>query len=276
MHTSIRLPILLAAAVAAGGVTARLANAAPRSNAPASSTRSRAFGPCGYFPPQRESWPFRGLSRYRGGSYLPVSYGFFPTGFGYPIYSPFGGYGYGPFNPFAAGYGYGYPVLNSGYLNGGYYSPYTAPASITRQVVVVRPPAPDPFAEDSDAPRARRWSSDDSRFYLEPPSAPRPEAVKPKSAIETITSQLQVEQAEPGTFLVRWTGDASEVAWLDLQAVDGARQVLATRSLQEAPFKGLLSLPSSTAAVVLSVEYRSGRSISVKLPVAEFRALATP
>jgi hypothetical protein len=78
----------------------------------------------------------------------------------------------------------------------------------------------------------------------------------------------------PENYTIEWTGDPAEVAWLDVQVIDTARQVLSTRSLQEAPFSGALNLPAEAAAVILSVEYRSGKSISVKLPVGELRTLA--
>src|SRR5690349_16120358 len=101
MYTSIRLPILLSAAVAAGGVIAQPAVAAPRGRALASVTQSRGLGPRGYFP-QRENWSFRGLPRHRGHRYFrSYGYGFFPTAFAYPFFSPFGGYGYSAFNPYA-------------------------------------------------------------------------------------------------------------------------------------------------------------------------------
>ena len=52
------------------------------------------------------------------------------------------------------------------------------------------------------------------------------------------------------------------------------RQALGAKSVREAPFRGLLRVPEKTAAVVVSIEMKNGSSASVKLPVAEFKALA--
>lgn len=216
-----------------------------------------------------------GRGRWRGGfnswfyrsspPYLGFGYGLYPGAWG----APYWGYGV-PFYPFVSsvdvfsgvGLPYGYlryaPVRPQPY-------PLPPPHVIDASQVIINPP---PAAV---APPALPDSPAGDRFYLDL----RPET-RPESLVDSARRQLRVEPAEPGVFLVRWTGPAEGLALVEFQAVGAAGEVLGSRVVKEAPFRGLLRVPEKSTAVLVTLEQRDGSSASIKLPVADFRALSAP
>lgn len=204
---------------------------------------------------------------------------FSSVSFGYPFYSWYPTYGY----PFGYPFGYGsyyYPVasptLISPYLLGSYfgywgypnyaYAQQSVPAVVDASQVIVNAPAAAPGRLQEVPPPGA------DRYYLDRRPAQEPPA-RPLSLLDLARTQIRVELAEAGMYFVRWTGPAEELRMVEFQAVDETGQVLASRLLREAPFRGLLRVPEKTAAVLVTVEQKSGASASVKLPLAEFKAL---
>ena len=218
--------------------------------------RGRTFG--GHFGRGHNHFNFRlgfGSHRHRGHTVL---WGYPGFSFGYPFYgySPF----YQPFytSPFSF-WNVGLPYGYLGYPR--YVEPHRpAPAVIDASRVIVNQPQLVPCPE--------RPADERERFYLD-----RAPALRPVSLVDLAREQIRVELAEPGMYFVRWTGPTEGLMLVEFQSVDGAGQVLASRLIKEAPFRGLLRVPEKTAAVLISVEQKSGAGASVKLPLAEFKAL---
>jgi hypothetical protein len=213
-----------------------------------------------------------------GGFYSPgYVYGGFPfsyVGFGFPYYT--GGLGFPyyagvgvPFNGWFGGYGL-YPNVRD------YYPAEPAVVQLPPRVIYLDRENDDRYyLSRRDDERFRR---DGGRYYLDGRSRPaedRPDQA-PVSPLDAARAQLRVEAAEPGLYLVRWTGRPENVTAVDLQSVDERGQVLGSRLLTEAPFRGLLRVPEKTATVVVSVEQKGGASATLKLPLAEFKAMDRP
>lgn len=212
------------------------------------------------------------------------------SGWGYPGYTwGFPGYAWGGWSYPA----YGYPVVGYPWVNTAWASPYFgspwlgglagygvlgptlatrqwgygyAPAVVDASQVIVNQPPPAGYLREVPA-------HPDHRFYLDQrPTAPTPTPA-PASLVDLARAQIRVEEAEKGAYLVRWTGPPEDLALVEFQAVDATGQVLGSRLLREAPYRGLLRTPEKTAAVLITVEQKSGASATVKLPLAEFQAL---
>jgi hypothetical protein len=203
--------------------------------------------------------------------------GFGHRGFGHGGFRH-GGFGYGGFGGFylaaplylAGGYIptiYSYPYYAPTTFGGGYLSPYAGFNGPTVQrerfVYIERaaPPAPAPQDRYEAEPLPR-----DRDFYLE-------RRDPPAGILEVVRRELRVDAAEPGSYLVRWARPEAQIAKMELQSLDAAGHVLHGRFFEKAPFRGLLDVPKAPTVVTVTLSYRSGASASVKLPVAEFRAI---
>jgi hypothetical protein len=235
----------------------------------------RGGGPCGWSPPtpfiDQSNLLRSGVSRRHGPvhriywptycfGYSPGFYGYYPGFFGFP-YAPT--YGFGSFGCAGPNSGpiVGLPHGYSGYLRAPFaYGSADLPAGIASLLpgTATQESAQVPFA-----------TAGGEGFYLERKLEP-----SPTSLVDAVRSQLRAETAEPGTYLVRWNGSRDGVSLVEFQSIDALGQVLGAKSVREAPSRGLLRVPEKTAAVVVSVEMKNGSSASVKLPLAEFKALA--
>jgi hypothetical protein len=121
-------------------------------------------------------------------------------------------------------------------------------------------------------------------YYPEPPTrdreapekeTPERRAVEePASLPDMLRRQLRVESAEPGVYLVRWTGSVEGLRTLEVRSVNAKDETVASRLLQDAPHRGLLRVPDDAAAAVVTLQAKDGTAINLRLPLAEFKALA--
>lgn len=173
-------------------------------------------------------------------------------------------YAYRPFSIYCP-----YPVVTYGLPYGYPYVPYLGLGTFYvsgRPRILRYRPGILPYV--SPEPRARR---EGDRYYLE--RARREEAL-PADALGLIRRLLRVEPAEGGVYLVRWTGAEEKLESLEIQALDGNGQVLRTRTLERAPFRGLFEPPEGTAAVAVTIRQKDGVTLAARLPIEEFRKLA--
>jgi hypothetical protein len=208
-----------------------------------------------------------------------------------------GGYFGGPFSRscYLPRYSYGYPgysylsypayqpfpdlYLGSPFYFGSYGSPYYDAVSYgySRPAVVELPPRVIylPSARDEERRELRRDEAGGQgrTFYLEPRKRDGREGDR-GSVLALARRRLRVTPSGRGRYELEWMESAERVASVEFQAVDDRGDMLHYHLLREAPFRGLLLVPHDTAAVVLFVEYQDGRTISVKLPVREVKALA--
>jgi hypothetical protein len=149
--------------------------------------------------------------------------------------------------------------------------------------VVELPPRVVYVSPDTEGRQPRRREGVEDSYYLdwrrdvhpEPERPPeRAREPQPEGLLLLARRQFRVESAEPGVYLVRWTGPAAEASLVEFQSLDKEGQVLHSRLLARAPFRCLLRVPVETASVVVTAEYREGLRTDLKLSVAEFKSLA--
>jgi hypothetical protein len=202
-----------------------------------------------------------------GGNWCPIwpSFGF--TSF---IGFPYGGFYLGGW-PYLAGYPF-YDGFGLGYVFGdfrGIYNPQLLLASGTVPVTG-RTPAPGATAEE------RGFYLEQQRRDRDVPGREPPTmgaAAEPASLPDLLRRQLRVELAEAGVYLVRWVGPVGGLRTLEVRSVNEKDETLASRLLQDAPYRGLLRVPEGAAAVIVTLQAMDGASINLRLPVAEFKAL---
>jgi len=213
------------------------------------------------------------------GSFRGFQYGGAYGGYGGACL-PFGGYyggigspwGYGGFSPFLQygtagmpyGWSYGSPIQ--------VHPPPVVVLDLPPRVTYAAPPPETPrrpAAREPAGPEGRAGE----RYYLQPPAPRSPEPRSPRSLLDELKERLGVHQAEEGVYLLRWRGAPDETTLVEFRSVDEKGQTLDTRRITAAPFRGLLRVPENAAAVHVTVEARSGASVSAKLPAAELRAL---
>jgi hypothetical protein len=182
--------------------------------------------------------------------------------------------------------GYSLPPvwIPQGYFSDQLIAPFPVPPLITRTLppfftIPLRkasaaaplpaPASPPPAPPSASVPSRERSASPGSGgFYLEN------QAGRPAEGIGTLVrQQLRVEKSDGDQYLVRWAGAAEDTRSAEFQSVDAAGQVLHSRVLKEAPFRGPLHVPAETAAIVVIVEGRAGAGATFRLPVAEFKTL---
>ena len=260
---------LFAPDVAGAAVTARVGAG---SSVGLTASRGRSFGARGHGFGSRARF---GLSI--GGGDFRLRAGFFNGGFhrgfhrkgfhgkGFHHVGHFGSFGLGfPVYGLGGLYGY-YPPGVPPFMTLGYGYPYAYPP-VSQRVFYIEPPASGVLLERGSGYGTREG---DERYYLERPERPRLMA-----AVEAAERQLRVENVEPGVYVLRWMGATAQVTSVEFSSRAEGGKVLHSRRLDAPPFRALLRTPDDTVEVVVLVTYRDGREVSVKLPTAEFRALA--
>lgn len=247
---------------------------------------------------------FRGgrFSGRYGGSSLRLGFGSrfgfhgFSNDWGYPGvgYVGFPGYGAGPgfgaFPGFANfGYGFPYPIISTfptdlylpflsnaiGISRGSLpwsegYSALPNTLELPPRVVVLG-------GGDAYTPRftdgSARLGRSGERYYLEP-REPEPVRDRPAAIKDVFRRNLRVESADTTQYVVRWTGDPSELVALELTALDAERKVVMRRLVKAAPFRGLLNTGGKTTTVTLSLDVKDGPTVTLEYPLERFQALA--
>jgi hypothetical protein len=226
------------------------------------------FGARGYYTPYLNI-PAYGYGGFPGYAASP-GFGYFPgfTGFGYA--NPFGYLAYSPTDAYL-------PYWNNAVGVSRFNVPWGANVDAGPTVVQLPPRVVtlqdqlgyDPRVTDGSA----RLERGGERYYLDT-RGPAPLRERPATLNDTLRSKLRVETADTDQYLVRWSGDPTELAALELTALDADRKVVMRRLIEAAPFRGLLNTGGKTTMVTVSFDLKDGPTVTLEYPLERFQALA--
>ncbi len=212
------------------------------------------------------------------------AWGFNNFGWGYPVVFSWGG-SIPPWPGFTApSYGVSDYYANY-YAFLDRYTPRRVYVPVAVPVAAARDPEPSPPPRDRDDrgdgrdEERRSPRPPGERFYLDrdPEPEPRrePRLLEPRSSDPLVLARqdLQVTEAEPDLYLVRWAGEPDGIRGVEFRVLQG-EAATAERQLSAPPFRALLRVPREATAFHVRVDRRDGSALTLKLPAAELRALA--